>query len=99
MRNSGKSLRTGLVLIAISAFLMQGCAALAVATVAAGGGVGYALSQNQHETTASAAPDADDEPSTWNEPTGATGPSDTGQPTNLVEPQAPVESVEVEPIQ
>ena len=33
MRTSGKSPRTGLVLIAVSAFLMQGCAAAAVATV------------------------------------------------------------------
>ena len=109
MRTSGKSPRTGLVLIAVSAFLMQGCAAAAVATVAAGGGLGYAFSQEQPKTTASVAPTAGSdmtvapaaagEPDPWGQPAAASEPLDMGQPAVLVEPQAPVESVEVQPIQ
>jgi hypothetical protein len=81
MRTSSNNYRAGLVLIAVSALLMQGCAAAVVATAAGVGGIGYAYSQEQPETIASAEP------------------SDIGQPVVLVEPQAPIESVEVQPIQ
>jgi hypothetical protein len=109
MQISGKSPWIGIALIAGAAVLMQGCAVAAVATVAAGGGVGYAISQEPGESTASAAPAEGDDMS--NAP-GASGEADTGsastewteptdslEPTMLVEPQAPVESVEVQPIQ
>ena len=93
MRTSGKSFRTSLVLIAVSAFLMQGCAAAVVATAVAGGGMGYALSQEQPETIASAAPSAAGEPDPWGQPAAES------EPVVLVEPQAPIESVDVQPIQ
>ncbi len=99
MRTSGISYRTGLVLIVVSAFLMQGCAAAVVATAVAGGGIGYAYSQEQPETIASAAPSATGEPDPWGQPPAESVPSDIGQPVVLVEPQAPIESVEVQPIQ
>ena len=99
MRTSGNSYRTGLVLIVVSAFLMQGCAAAVVATAVAGGGIGYAYSQEQPETIASAAPSAPGEPDPWGQPPVESEPSDTGQPVVLVEPLAPIESVEVQPIQ
>ncbi len=109
MQIPGKSAWIGIAMIAGAAVLMQGCAVAAVATVAAGGGVGYAMSKEPGESTASAAPAAGDEttaapgasgeasvesPSTeWTEPT------DSLEPTMLVEPQAPIESVEVQPIE
>ena len=93
MRTSGKSFRTGLVLIAVSAFLMQGCAAAVVATAVAGGGIGYAYSQEQPETIASATPSAAGETDPWGQPVAES------EPVVLVEPQAPVETVEVQPIQ
>jgi hypothetical protein len=99
MRTSGMSFRTGLVLIAVSAFLMQGCAAAVVATAVAGGGMGYVFSQEKPETIASAAPSATGEPESWGQPAAESEPSDIGQPVVLVEPQAPIESVEVQPIQ
>jgi hypothetical protein len=109
MRTFGKSPRTGLVLIAISAFLVQGCAVAVVGGVAAVGGLGYGLSREQPETAASAAPDAGSdktvapaaagEPDTLGQPAAESEPEDMGQPAMLVEPQAPVESVEVQPIQ
>ena len=99
MRTSGNSYRTGLVLIAVSALLMQGCAAAVVATAAAGGGMGYAFSQEQPETTASATPSVAGEPDPWGQPVAESEPSDLGQPVVLVEPLAPIESVEVQPIQ
>ena len=90
MRTSRKSPRTGLVLIVVSAFLMQGCAAAVVATAVAGGGVVYAVSQEPPETTASAATGETDP---WGQPVAES------EPVVLVEPQAPVETVEVQPIQ
>ncbi len=99
MRTSGKSPRTGLLLIVISAFLMQGCAVAVVAGVAATGGTVYALSQEQPETTASAAPSAADQPDPWGQSAAESEPSDINQPVAWVEPQAPIESVEVQPIQ
>ncbi len=99
MRTSGKSPWTGLVLIAASAFLMQGCAVAVVAGVAATGGTVYALSQEQPETTASAASSAAGESDPWVQPAAESEPPDIGQPVVWVEPQAPVETVEVQPIQ
>ncbi len=93
MRTSGNSYRTGLFLIVVSAFLMQGCAAAVVATAVAGGGMGYAFSQEQPETIASAAPSAAGESDPWGQP------AVESEPVVLVEPQAPIESVEVQPIQ
>ena len=93
MRTSGKSPRAGLVLIVVSAFLMQGCAAAVVATAVAGGGAVYAVSQEQPETTASAAPSAAGESDPWGQPVAES------EPVVLVEPPAPVETVEVQPIQ
>ncbi len=93
MRTSGNSYRTGLVLIVVSAFLMQGCAAAVVATAVAGGGIGYAYSQEQPETIASATPSATGETDPWGQPVAES------EPVVLVEPQAPVETVEVQPIQ
>ncbi len=109
MQISGKSPWIGIALIAGAAVAMQGCAVAAVATVAAGGGVGYAISQEPGESTASAAPATGDDTTAVPDASGeanAGSPSsewsestDTGEPTMLVEPQAPVESVEVQPIQ
>lgn len=99
MRTSSNSYRAGLILIVGSAFLMQGCAAAVVATAAAGGGMGYAFSREQPETTASATPSAAGEPDSWGQPAAVSEPSDVGQPVVLVEPQAPIESVEVQTIQ
>ena len=108
MRNSGKGPVTGLVLVAIAAFGLSGCVAAGVAAVAAGGGLGYQLSKEPPETTASAAPPAGSdmtvepvatsEPGPWGQPAAQSEPLDLGEPAVLVEPQAPVESVEVQPI-
>ncbi len=72
---------------------MQGCAVAVVAGVAATGGTVYALSQEQSETTASAAPSAAGEPDPRGQPVAES------EPVVLVEPQAPVETVAVQPIQ
>ncbi len=95
--------------MAITALMLSGCVAAGVATVAAGGGLGYALSKEEPETTASAAPAggndlmvepaAASEPDPWGQPAAQGEPLDLGQPAVLVEPQAPVEAVEVQPIQ
>jgi len=95
--------------MSMAALLLSGCVAAGVATVAAGGGLGYAYSKEPPETTASAAPAAGredlsvkpaaaSEPNPGAQPTAAYEPLDMGQPAVLVEPQAPVESVEVQPI-
>ena len=109
MQTSGKIPGTGLLFMAISALMLSGCVAAAVATVAAGGGLGYQLSKEPPETTASAAPagreDLSVEPAAaggldpWGQPVAESEPLDMGQPAVLVEPQAPVEAVEVQPIQ
>ena len=39
------------------------------------------------------------EPDPWGQPVAESEPSDIGQPVVLVEPLAPIESVEVQPIQ
>ena len=91
MRTSSNSYRAALVLIAGSALLMQGCAAAVVATAAGVGGLGYAYSQEQSETIASATPSGGPDP--WGQPTAVS------EPIVLVEPQAPIESVEVQTIQ
>jgi hypothetical protein len=108
MQISGRSPGTGLVFVAMAALLMSGCVAAGIATVAAGGGLGYAFSKDKPETTASAAPAAGSdltvepaaggEPDYWNRP-AASEPSGWRQPTDLVSPTAPVERVEVQPIQ
>jgi hypothetical protein len=99
MRTSSNSYRAALVLIVGSALLMQGCAAAVVATAAGVGGMGYAISKEQPETIASAAPSAAGEPDSWGQPAAGSDSSDIGQPVVLVEPQAPIESVEVQTIQ
>jgi len=109
MQTSGKIPGTGLLFMVISALMLSGCVAAGVATVAAGGGLGYALSKEEPKTTASAAPagrsDLTVEPAAaggldpWGQPVAESEPLDMGQPAVLVEPQAPVEAVEVQPIQ
>ncbi len=109
MRTSRQIPGTGLLFMAIAALMLSGCVAAGVATVAAGGGLGYALSKEEPETTASAAPaggnDLTVEPAAaggldpWGQPVAQNEPLDMGQPAVLVEPQAPVEAVEVQPIQ
>jgi hypothetical protein len=109
MQTSGKIPGTGFLFIAIAALMLSGCVAAGVATVAAGGGLGYALGQEEPETTASAAPaggsDLTVEPAAagaldpWGQPVAQSEPLDMGQPAVLVEPQSPVEAVEVQPIQ
>ena len=94
--------------MASAAFVLSGCVAAGVATVAAGGGLGYALSKEPPETTASAAPAAGSDmtvepaaaggPDPWGQPAAQDEPLDLGQPAVLVEPQAPVEEVEVQQI-
>ncbi len=110
MRLSGTTSGAGLVAMALAAFMLSGCVAAGVATVAAGGGLGYAYSKEPPPKTASAAPAAGREalpaaPATASQPApqaqpaaGAYEPLDMGQPAILVEPRAPVESVEVQPI-
>ncbi len=93
----------------MTALMLSGCVAAGVATVAAGGGLGYALSKEEPKTPASAAPasgnDLTVEPAAaggldpWGQPVAESEPLDMGQPAVLVEPQAPVEAVEVQPIQ
>ncbi len=109
MQTSGKIPGTSLLFMAISALMLSGCVAAGVATVAAGGGLGYALSKEEPKTTASAAPadrsDLTVEPAAaggldpWGQPVAESEPLDMGQPAVLVEPQAPVGAVEVQPIQ
>lgn len=109
MQTSGKIPGTGLLFMTMAALMLSGCVAAAVATVAAGGGLGYQLSKEPPETTASAAPagreDLSVKPAAASElypraqPAAAYEPLDMGQPAVLVEPQAPVEAVEVQPIQ
>lgn len=109
MQISGRSAGIGLVIAAMAALLLSGCVAAGIATIAAGGGLGYAFSKEKPETTASAAPAAGSdltvepaasgEPDYWNRPAAASQPSDWRQPTDLVSPTAPVEQVEVQPIQ
>jgi len=94
--------------MAMAALMLSGCVAAGVATVAAGGGLGVALGKEKPETTASAAPAggndlpvqpaAASEPDPWGQPTAESEPLDMGQPAILVEPQAPIEAVEVQPI-
>ena len=94
--------------MAVAAIMLSGCVAAGVATVAAGGGLGYALSKEPPETTASAAPAAGSdmtvkpaaagEPDPWGRPAAHDDSLDMGQPAILVEPQAPVEEVEVQQI-
>lgn len=94
--------------MAMAALMLSGCVAAGVATVAAGGGLGYQLSKDPPETTASAAPAAGSdmtvepaaasEPDSWGQPAAQNEPLDMGQPAVLVEPQAPVEEVEVQEI-
>jgi len=94
--------------MAMAAFMLSGCVAAGVATVAAGGGLGYAMSKEPPEETASAAPAAGHdtsvkpaaagEPDPWGQPTAQDEPLDLGQPAVLVEPQAPIEEVEVQQI-
>lgn len=108
MRISGTIPGTGLVVSALAAFMLSGCVAAGVATVAAGGGLGYAYSKEPPPKTASAAPSgreflpaapaAASQPAPQAQPAAAYEPLDMGQPAILVEPQAPVESVEVQPI-
>jgi len=109
MRTSRQIPGTALVFTAMTALMLSGCVAAGVATVAAGGGLGYALSKEEPKTTASAAPagrsDLTVEPAAaggldpWGQPVAESEPLDMGQPAVLVEPQAPVEAVEVQPIQ
>lgn len=109
MRTSARIPGTGLVLAATAALLLSGCVAAGIATVAAGGGLGYAFSREQPETTASAAPAGSAgmkaEPATSSGLDNRGHPVATGetsgwqQPTALTEPQAPVERVEVQPLQ
>ncbi|HEX9769088.1 MAG TPA: hypothetical protein VGA50_07925 [Kiloniellales bacterium] len=93
----------------MAALMLSGCVAAGIATVAAGGGLGYAFSKEKPETTASAAPAggsdvtlepaAAGEPDYWGRPAAPSEPSNWSQPTVLVEPQAPVEEVEIQPLQ
>jgi hypothetical protein len=93
----------------MSALMLSGCVAAGVATVAAGTGLGVAFTQDQPETTASAAPaggsDMTMEPAAAGglddrgPPVAANEASDWRQPTDLVRPTVPVESVEVQSLQ
>ena len=112
MRTSGKIPGTGFLFLALTAFALSGCVAAGVATVAAGGSLGLALGQEEPEETASAAPargnDTTAAPASagapgisepWRQPAAASEPLDLGEPAVLVEPQAPVEEVVVQPIE
>lgn len=109
MRISGTTPRAGLVVVVLSAFMLSGCVAAGVATVAAGGGLGYAYTKEPPPNTASAAPagreavsaepTAASQPSAAAQPTPVYEPLDMGEPAVLVEPQAPVESVEIQTLQ
>ena len=93
----------------MASLALSGCVAAGVATVAAGGGLGYAFSQEQPETTASAAPaggsHATAEPAATGgldnrgHPVATSEPPQSGQPTDLVNHTAPVEHVEVQSLQ
>lgn len=100
---SGRSPGTGLLFAAMAALLLSGCVAAGVATVAAGAGLGVAFNKEQPETTASAAPPAGNDlgapPAAAGQPNAWGRPAASSEPTVLVEPRAPVEKVEVQPIQ
>lgn len=83
------------MLVLASGLLLGGCAAAAVATVGAAGGLGVAMGQDKHRTTATSQPA---EPGAMAvEPAG--GPTAGGEePGVMVQPQAPVDPVQVEPI-
>ena len=85
MRKSFESPRGGLVLIAVTALLLQGCAVAAGGSVAAVGGLGYGLSKDHPEVTASAPQDNEQDA--------------TDAPVGLVEPPATVEPVEVQQVE
>ena len=95
----GKSPLTGLAILAVSAFLLQGCAVAVVGAVAGGGAVGYGFSQEKPQNTASAAPAAVDEADPKAQPTPEPATTATSEPVMLVEPQAPVDAVEVQTLQ
>ncbi len=102
MRTSGKIPGTGFLFLALAAFALSGCVAAGVATVAAGGSLGLALGQEEPAETASAAPASAGAPvgsEPWRQPAAAGEPLDLGEPAVLVEPQAPVEEVVVQPIE
>jgi len=107
MRTSGRIPGTGFVFLAMAAFLLSGCVAAGVASVAAGGGLTYAYSKEPPEKTASAAPPggsyAMDKPvgglDNRGHPVAASEPSAPSQPTDLVHQTAPVEQVEVQQLQ
>lgn len=108
MRLSGRLPGAGFLALAVTALLLPGCVAAGVATVAAGGTLGYAFSDEEAETTASTAPVENGTGQTYGQTSGqssgqtwspAAEPMDLGEPAVLVEPQAPVEQVEIQPIQ
>ncbi len=83
-----------LALLAVSSLLLSGCAAAAVATVAAGGTLWATHGKNQETAVAAPAP----APETTLAPAAGEAPQTTGQSsgTYAVEPSAPVENVEVQ---
>lgn len=95
----GRSPLTGLAFLAVSAMLLQGCAVAVAGAVAGGGAVGYGFSREKPQNTASATPAAVDEADSKAQPTPEPATAATSEPVVLVEPPAPVEAVEVQPLQ
>ncbi len=83
-----------LAFLAATSLLLGGCAAAAVATVAAGGTLWATHGKNQETAAANPAP----APETTLAPAAGEAPQTTEQPggTYAVEPWAPVENVEVQ---
>jgi hypothetical protein len=109
MRTSGRIPWAGLVSLTMAAFALSGCIAAGVATVAAGGGLGYAFTKDPPQTAATTTPASGGAATSQPATTGAldnrgysgaaSEPSYQSQPTNLVGSTAPVERVEVQPLQ
>ncbi len=95
----------GLALLMASGLMLSGCVAAGVASLAAGAGLGVTLGMEDKQTAEASKPTATDDtavrPTTASE-TVYVESSETGyveEPTPLVQPLAPVEAVESQPIQ
>ena len=93
MRMRGSSL----ALLLGCGLMLSGCVAAVVATVTAGAGLGATLSLDKNQTAASVPPPASAD--FMVEPLASDESIPPNEPTPLVGSQAPVESVEIQPIQ
>ena len=86
-----------LALLLGCSLMLSGCVAAGVATVTAGAGLGATLGLERNQTAASVPPPASAD--FMEQPAVTNQPDPWNEPTPLVGSKAPVESVEIQPIQ